>query len=958
MNNSRPELLLIDGHGVAYRQYFALLKAPTFVTSRGEPTNATFGFARTLLDILLAPTPPKYLAVAFDQGLSGRELAYPEYKGTRDEMQASLSLQLGRIRQLVSTFNIPILEKAGFEADDVIGTAARLAVPLGVDVHVLTGDFDLTQLIDEFVRIEVQTVRKEGGKNISESKIYDATGVLERYGVRPDQIPDYKGLVGDNSDNIPGVRGVGDKTAMQLLQQYGTVENIYEHLDEQKGKLREKLEVGRDNAFLSKKLATILTDVPITLDLDACVAHDFDRNAVIALFQELEFKSTLRRFETAFAPKVELTPAAPKPETNGTTQHALFDMGSHDADNAPIAPIKAVVHTILVDTEESLGEMVKALAAASTIAFDTETTGTDQMRADLVGISLAVNPDEGYYIPVGHAAGDQLPLARVIESLRPAMTDPGKQKWAHNAVYDLIMLRRYGLDVTPITFDTMVAESVLNPESRRKGLKDQAQDRLGVGMVHIEELIGKGKSQITMDRVNIDRAAAYAAADAAITFRLVPVMRGDLERAELLSLFEDIEMPLVPVIADLDMAGAKLDLAYLGELGLEFNARLDEISKRIFELAGEPFNIGSLKQLNEVLFTRLALPTKGLRKNSNGFSVDSDALEKLLEATEKPGQEHQHEIVKLLLDWRALEKLRSTYVDALLPMVDAEGRIHTEYNQIGSVTGRISSEAPNLQNIPVRTEEGRRVRKAFIAPEGFRLLSVDYSQIELRILAHYSGDEFLITTFANDQDIHKATAAAVYNIPFDQVTKEQRYFAKRVNFGLMYGMGAARLVRESGGMSKQDAEKFIDEYFNRFTGVKRYFDDQKRLAKEQGYLTTILGRRKSFNILTGPKADDDRGEYARAEREAINMPIQGSNADIIKKAMIALSARLKAIPHCRVRLILQVHDELVLEVPEAEIAQTAALVREVMENVVTLRTPIRADANVGQNWADMTPVES
>ncbi|HVO43433.1 MAG TPA: DNA polymerase I, partial [Aggregatilineales bacterium] len=705
----------------------------------------------------------------------------------------------------------------------------------------------------------------------------------------------------------------------------------------------------------------IMTDIPLTVDLNACVTHDYDRRVVTALFEEVEFRSLLRRFQSAFEPETPLVPPDTKtngkngkpngksPGGTGPLQNALFDMPAHDAANAPTAPVKAVVRTILVDNDQALADLVGTLDRASAIAFDTETTSADQMRGSLVGISLAVNADEGYYIPVGHTYGDQLPLPRVVEALRPALTDPSKGKWAHNAVFDLIVLRRVGIDIAPITFDTMIAEGMVNPETRRKGLKDMAQDRLGVGMVHIDELIGKGKSQTTMDRVTIDRVAPYAAADAAITYRLVAALRPELERRDLRRLFDEIEMPLIAVIADMDMAGAKLDLPYLDELGKELNARLDQIRDQIYELVGEPFNIGSLKQLNAVLFERRQLPTKGLHKSQHGYSLDAEALDMLLETTHDP-------VIQLLLDWRSLEKLRGTYVDALVPMVDAEGRIHTEYRQTGSVTGRISSENPNLQNIPVRTEEGRRVRKAFIAPEGYRLLSVDYSQIELRILAHYSNDPFLIDTFLHDQDVHRATAAAVYNIPFDQVTKEQRYFAKRVNFGLMYGMGAARLVRESGEMSKKEAQTFIDEYFKRFTGVKRYFDEQKALAKQQGYLTTLMGRRKEFKILTSDKQPNDRGEYARAEREAINMPIQGSNADIIKKAMIELTARLKAM-HSRSRLILQVHDELVLEVPENEVRETAALVCEIMEGVFTLRVPIRADANVGVNWAEMEPVD-
>ncbi len=534
------------------------------------------------------------------------------------------------------------------------------------------------------------------------------------------------------------------------------------------------------------------------------------------------------------------------------------------------------------------------------------------------------------------------------------MTDPQKPKWAQNAVYDLIILRRYGLDVTPVTFDTMIAEFLVDANKSR-GLKDQAEYRLGVQMTHIQELIGKGKGQITMDRVPVERAAPYAAADAAITYRLVEPLERDLKKPlegsknKLWELFNNVEIPLIPVISDLDMAGAKVDRDYLRELSKEFTGRLNVIAERIYEQAGEVFNIGSLKQLNDILFNKLALPTKGLSRTIHGYSIDSDALESL-EQPDRP-------IIRSLIDWRTLEKLRSTYVDALQSLIDSEGRVHTSYNQTGAVTGRVSSENPNLQNIPIRTEEGQRVRRAFVAPPGCHLLSVDYSQIELRILASFSGDAFLREAFVHDQDVHRATAAAVFNIPFEAVSKEQRYLAKRVNFGLMYGMGAHRLARES-GLTVAESQTFIERYFQRFPSVKQYFDGSKQKAEEQGYLETLLGRRRHFPLLkSGASTRGAAVQRARAEREAINMPVQGTAADIMKLAMIEVSARLKA-ERPNARLILQVHDELVLEVPDDEIVQTAALVLNVMENVVKLDdVPLKAEAQAGLNWAEMHPVE-
>ncbi len=951
-SEARPKLIVIDGHAMAYRQYFAL-PVEKFTTLRGEPTNATFGFARTLLDLL--DTRPHYLAVSFDQGASGRDLVYAGYKATRAKMNTDMAVQMDRIRELVTAFNIPILELPDTEADDVIGTAARQLEAQGVDVYIITGDHDLLQLVTDHTFVQLPPSKVQAGL-----QFYDTARVLAEYGIRPDQIPDYKGLVGDTSDNIPGVKGIGDKTAATLLQGFDTLKGVYEHIDAQKGKLKERLVDGHDSAFLSKLLATIKTDLPLRIELAKCVAGAYDRDVVAELFRQLEFRRLIDRLPapggTKAAPIVSPVPSfGSAPEAAKDGQMNLFDM----AVPAPAAPppVKHVVETVTVDTPEALAALVEVLAAAPAIAFDTETTSVDPIRADLVGISLAVEAGRGYYIPVGHIATDgallesaprQLPRSQIVAALTPALTDPNKPKWAHNASYDLIMLRRAGIDVAPITFDTMIAEWVLNPDSRNKGLKDQAWLRLNVEMTPISDLIGKGKTQITMDRVPIERAAPYAAADAAMTWALVGVMRPALEASNLSALFNDIEMPLIPVLASMDMMGVKLDLPYLAHLGAELGARLDAIRNQIIVLAGREFNLGSPKQLNEILFETLKLSPRGLSKSTHGYSIDADALESL---------QDQHPIIKLMLDWRGLEKLKSTYVEALPALVDSEGRVHTTYNQAGAVTGRLSSENPNLQNIPVRTEEGRRVRKAFIAPPGHHLLSVDYSQIELRILAHYSRDPFLLEAFKGGQDIHTATAATVYGIPYEQVNKDQRYLAKRVNFGLMYGMGAYRLGKET-GLSVAEATEFIARYFGRLPGVKSYLTGSEELAEQQGWLETLFGRRRDFSILKNNGADRISSiARARAKREAINMPIQGTNADIIKRAMIRLPERLRAEKY-QARLILQVHDELVLDVPDAEIAPVAALTREIMEAAAVLDVPLATEAKVGLNWNDMTPVDT
>ncbi|HVO68666.1 MAG TPA: DNA polymerase I [Aggregatilineaceae bacterium] len=933
---SRPTLVLIDGHALAYRQFFALQSAQ-FTTKSGEPTNATYGVARTLLDILDGK--PDYLAFTFDQGMSGREELYPEYKGHRERMPDDLRIQMNRIRELVTDFNIPILELNGYEADDVIGSVTPQAETQQVDVRIITGDRDLLQLITEHTTVQLPGRR-------GEKEFFDLARFREEYGLEPPQLVDLKGLQGDTSDNIPGVKGIGEKTATKLILTYGSVAGVYEHLDEIKGSLHDKLAGGRDAAFLSCELARIRQNVPVTLDLKACVAHDYDRSKVEKLFRTLEFRSLIDRLPGKTAPEAG-------------QQLSMFEMADQ------VAQPEAVVPFEVVDDQAKLATLVKRLESADGIAFDVESTSVDDMRARLVGIALAVEADKGYYIPVGHVAPNaptsrsaanqpdllaghtpaQIPLGEVMDALRPALTDSEIPKYAHNGSYDLVVMRRHGIDVTPIAFDTMIAEWLTDPSSRNLGLKDLVWVRTGVRMTKIEDLIGSGAKQITMDRVPVELAAPYAAADAAMTFRLVGLLRPELEELRLQKLFNEIEMPLLPVIADMEMAGVLLDVPYLHELSADLNKRLAVLQKEIYAQSGYgEFNLNSPKQLNDVLFGKLKLPTEGLRKTTHGFSTDSVTLEAL---------KGYHPIVGLILNWRELDKLRSTYVDALPKLVNPETRrVHTNFNQTGTVTGRLSSSDPNLQNIPVRTEEGRRVRRAFIAPEGHKLLSVDYSQVELRILAHLSQDPALLQAFRDGEDIHRATAAAVFHVPLDQVTYEQRSFAKAVNFGLMYGMGPYRLARDS-NLTLAEAEDFIAHYFQQFPGVRAYLDRSKQQAREQGYLETLLGRRRYFRALK-PGEGDQVSFQARqaAEREAVNMPVQGTAADIIKIAMINLSHALKEGGY-RSLLILQVHDELVLEAPDRELDRVAPLVIEVMESAFTLDAPLVADASVGTNWMEM-----
>lgn len=919
---SRPVFYIVDGHAVAYRQFFAL-QIKTFSTRAGEPTNATFGFARTLLDILLKNR-PDYIAISFDRGLSGREDLYSEYKGTREKMPPELSVQIERIQEVVKAFNMPVLAVDGYEADDVIGTTARQMADKDVDMRIVTGDRDILQLLTENVTVQLP---RKGEADV----VWDIPMFKQEYGIDPWQLVEWKALVGDTSDNIPGVKGIGDKGATALLQQYTTIDGIYEYIDEIKGATQKKLIEGRDSAYLSRTLATIQKDVPISVDLKDCVAHDYDVQKVDELFGALEFRSLRDRL--------------PKQHTG---QLSLFDMGTVSEAPAPTPPVDApVLETIIVQTPEALAEMVAVLNNATGIAFDTETTGTDQMKAELVGISLATEGERAYYIPVGHKTGDQLPLAAVVEALKVPLGNPNIPKYAHNADYDVVMLGRYGVDVSPVTFDTMIAEWVSTPDSKFMGLKGLALQDLKVHMTEISELIGTGKKQITMDNVAIERAAPYAAADAAITFRLVDHERSKLESKDLVELFNTLEMPLIPVIASMERAGVVVDRQHLSRMSEKMVGILAGLETEIYSLSGGygEFNINSPKQLNDVLFGKLGIPVEGLKKTTHGYSTDAATLENL---------QGNYPIVDKILEYREVSKLKGTYVDALPLLINEQtGRLHTSYHQAGSATGRMSSSDPNLQNIPIRTELGREVRHAFIASEGMKLLSVDYSQVELRILAHMSRDKTLLEAFAQGQDIHAATAAAVYGVPLEDVTKDQRSFAKRVNFGLIYGMGAHRLARDS-DLTFAEAQKFIRTYFERLPGVQEYLESTKQKARKT-YIETLFGRKREFPILLNAGEGSNQVAIQAEERVAINMPIQGSAADIMKRAMIDLHAALKT-SKLKGKMILQVHDELVLEVPENEVKPTSELVIHVMENAYTLDAPLRANAQFGDNWSIMTPV--
>jgi len=928
-----PTLYLIDGHALAYRMYFALTAggggSQRWQTSKGEPTAGTYGFARELMRIL-EQEKPDYIAVAFDTGKTFRDQIFPAYKGTRAKMPDDLNPQIGRIRQLVDVFNIPRLEMEGYEADDVLGSIARIAAEQGLSVKIITGDRDLLQLVNERTAVYL------AGDDQNYIKDED---VIRKLGVRPGQVVDYKALVGDKSDNIPGVAGVGEKTAISLLEKFQTLDNIYTHIDEVENRWKSKLELNKENAYMSRDLAQIKTDLNVKFDLEHAKVEEWNVPSIESFFKELEFRSLLKSLERLTSKEEVLSPAAPP---KAGQQMSMFE-------NEPqtiVAPkIDSNLKVQIVDTPEKLTELVRELNKAQLISFDTETTSTEEMRADIVGISLAIKEGEGYYIPVGHQAGINLPLEQVISALKGPLTNPKIGKIAHNAKYDYIVLAKHGLRVSPLTFDTMLAEFIIDPSSRNLGLKNLAFVKLGEEMTHIEELIGRGKKQITMANVAIESAAPYAIADAEVPLRLMPLQLEELKRVNGEKLLYEIDLPLTPVLADMEMAGISLDLPFFVETGKRLEKRMAEIEKQVFDSVGKPFNLNSTQQLSDVLFNRLGLepPDRGNKTASGHFSTSAGVLDML---------RGKHPVVDLVLEHRELSKLKSTYVDALQAALNSDtGCVHTSYSQIGAVTGRLSSINPNLQNIPIRSEEGRRLRHGFVAGKGNVLLSVDYSQIELRLVAHMAQDEAMLAAFRAGEDIHATTARAIYGVGPDAVTKNMRRHAKAINFGLIYGMSVFGLTRTT-ELTLAEAETFVKTYFEKFPGIKKYLDGIRKQAAQQGYVETLLGRRRYFPALQSKANVQIKN---REEREAINAPVQGTAADLMKIAMLKIPPALKAAG-LKAKMLLQVHDELVFEAPKDEAKETARIVQDIMANAYPLSTPLSTEARYGPNWGEMKSI--
>jgi DNA polymerase-1 len=986
--SSPPVLMLIDGHAMFHRAFHAFPEEMS--TTSGEPTNAVYGFARMLLDAF-KNIAPDYAAVAFDRPTpTFRHEEFKDYKAQRPLLPDSMRAQYGRIRQLVEAFGMPIYELDGFEADDVLGTLARQAEAQHVATVIVTGDLDTLQLVGPLVRVTYARQPVRG-----QLDFYDEATVQARYGFAPGKLVDYKALVGDASDNIPGVPGIGPKTATALITKYGTLEGILEHLDELSPKVRASLQEHEALARQCKRLATIVTTAPVTLDLNACQVQTANRDKLLPLVRELEFFSMVDRVArftgntsattsqsakgaivgppsgvsggvASTAARTPIIRPASGDETAaqiGPEQLSLFaqdevaaqvEEGSKVALPSPapriVSPAQAApphTNTMLIDTEEGLEILARSLCASGHCCFDLETASEDPLSSGIVGIALSMGKQEAYYLPVGHVAtpdgqapGRQLQQEKVLAALKPVLEDEQIKKDAHNAKFDMTVLAQHGIWVRGLACDSMVGAYLLNPGRRGLGLKDLIFEHLGIIMTPITDLIGSGSKQISMAQVPIHAAAEYAGADADMTYRLAAIMVERLKERALYQLFTEVEMPLIPVLVRMELTGILVDQAFLKRMATELSEQIQALEQAIYQAVGHEFNINSTGQLGEVLFQELKLPPT--KRTKTGYSVDAEVLDTL---------KGTHPAIDNLLEYRQLKKLKSTYVDGLLELIHPnDGRVHTSFNQTIASTGRLSSSQPNLQNIPIRTEVGRRIRRAFLADPGWVLLTADYSQIELRILAHITREPALVEAFAKDEDIHAATAARLYKVPLQEVTPAMRRLAKTINFAVLYGQSPFGLSRVA-DIPLSEATEYIRNYEATFPQVHAYVEGTKELARTQGYVETLLGRRRYVpDLLALPMV-----QRQAAEREAINMPIQGTNADIIKIAMIRLQHGFEEL-QLKTRMILQVHDELVFEVPNEELELVKNLVRATMEEAMSLSVPLKVEMKVGTNWYEVEPI--
>lgn len=925
-------LILVDGSGYIFRAYYAIRQDMT--RADGTPVKAVYGFSTMLMklmDDLLDKTENELIAVIFDAGRKTfRNDIYPEYKANRDDPPEDLIPQFELIREATRAFNVACIQMPGFEADDLIATYAQMAKAEGIKVTIVSADKDLMQLVED--GIEMLDPMKQ--------KLIGPDEVMEKFGVTPDKVIDVQALAGDSTDNVPGVPGIGVKTAAQLLDEYGDLDTLLDRAEEIKQKKRrENLVEFADLARISKELVTLKQDVPVEHGLEDMAWQAPDADTLIGWLQEQGFKTIV----TKVAAELGVDTGEDKASTSPALQAAAAGDGSYE----------------LIQDEKALDDWIARGFKAGVIAVDTETDALDAFRANLVGISLAVEPGSGCYIPVGHTdngdqgaldlgdlgngsesrkAPKQIPLKKVVAKLKPLLESPGVLKIGQNIKYDMHVLRRVGIHVTPVD-DTMVLSYVLDGTSHKHSMDELAELHLGHTTVKFSDVCGKGKNQITFDQVPLDKATDYAAEDADITLRLQHILKPRLVEDRMTTVYERLDRPLVPVLAAMEAEGIKVDAKVLKDMSQDFAARAADLESEIHKLAGREFNVGSPKQLGEILFDEMSLPGGKKTGKSGAWATGADVLEDLAA--------QGHDLPARVVEWRQLTKLKSTYTDALQTQIHPDtGRVHTTYSQTVASTGRLSSNDPNLQNIPIRTDEGRKIRTAFIADKGKTLVSADYSQIELRLVAHVADIKALKDAFKNGEDIHAATASQMFDVPIDGMDPMIRRQAKAINFGIIYGISAFGLARQL-SIPRGEAKDFIDAYFDKFPEIKTYMDETKALAKNQGYVTTMFGRK----CMTPGINDKNPNMRGFSERAAINAPIQGGAADIIKRAMIRLPKALEQAG-LSAKMLLQVHDELIFEVPNKEVDDTTALVRQVMEGAAHLDVPLVVDAGAGSNWAE------
>ena len=941
------KLFLIDAYALIYRSYYAFIKNPR-INSKGMNTSAIFGFINSLEEVLRREN-PTHIAVGFDpKGPTFRHEAYEQYKAQREETPEDIRKSVPYIKDIIEAYNIPILEVPRYEADDVIGTVAKQAEKEGFEVYMMTPDKDYGQLVSEHIFM----YRPRFG---GDYEIMGVPQVLTKYGLTSvDQVIDLLGLMGDSSDNIPGCPGVGEKTAQKLLTEFGTIENLLENTDKLKGSLQRKVIENMEQIRFSKFLATIKTDVPIQFDAAKCIREKMNEERLIEIYTELEFRTFINRMsgepekvKTEFKSTSATTPTPAKSSKkkkvveNGPIQGSLFEEFATEPTAAPkystLASLRTTLHTYhLVDTEEKRSDLGRFLNEQDFFAFDTETDSIDPLKAGLVGMSFAVKENEAWYVPV---PAEREEADKILAHFVPALQNPKSLKIGQNIKFDILVVRKYGIRIAGPLFDTMIAHYLLNPELRH-GMDYLAETYLKYKTVHIEELIGpRGKKQLSMRDVPVAQVAEYAAEDADVTLKLKNYFAPYLEKEGLESLFYDIEMPLIYVLAEMEYTGVTVDTVALKQSSEELTATLKKLEKEIYELAGKKFNINSARQVGEILFVHLKLEEKAKKTRTGSYSTSEDILEKM---------RSKHPVVGKLLEYRGLKKLLSTYIDALPELINPKtGKIHTSYNQAVTSTGRLSSTNPNLQNIPVRDELGREIRKAFTAEnDNCIFFSADYSQIELRIMAHLSNDTHMIEAFRSGADIHAATAAKIYGIPVEEVTSDMRRKAKTANFGIIYGISVFGLA-ERLNIPRAEAKELIEGYFKTYPDVRAYMDDSILIAKEKGYVETIYKRKRFLPDINSHNAIV-RGY---AERNAINAPIQGSAADIIKVAMIRIFNRFEA-EGLKSKMILQVHDELNFNVHKDELEKVKQIVLEEMEGAIKLQVPLIADCGEGINWLE------